>query len=174
MPTRAVLAVIVLALVLPARAGADPLPAQPYASKFTRDSLSIAASFFGRSPSCTGGVRITIGRLAVNPQTGAGAFARTYGSNPCRIDIDPLLFEVAWNYDGRIWACGIIVHEFGHLLGLMHDNRRYSIMAEGGGEGSTVRGCYRRFKPHDVSRKQDRRRYGYREFARPPYGVSIR
>jgi hypothetical protein len=132
----------------------------PYSSVTVRASLRIAAEFHGRQAACPGGVRVFVEDLS--PWEVAA-----FGEQPgCRIwlDADWLAIAGRGDYNARIATCSVLVHEYGHLLGLSHALRRRSIM-RGGENLVTVRGCYERFVPRGVTAAQDAADWGPRTWA---------
>ena len=114
---------------------------QPVDSTRTRESLRIAEGFFGMPVPC-GRVRVYRADLGVGSAgTVVGATSR---QDLCAIWLDDGYEPAGWR--GRVRGCTILVHEYGHLLGLHHVVDPRSVMHEHP-TFVTVRGCYRRFRP---------------------------
>lgn len=167
---RLLLVCVLAALVAPTVAAAQEPPTTTplYGLRYT-DSLAIAVAFWGAQPACTvqfySATTRELDAFTGKPHTGAAVRSVQQGDT-CPVWIGPD-YE-AKGYEERIWICGFIVHEDGHLLGVTYPDNTAdpahsldprSVMFAVG--PPLVYGCYRRFLPHG-------RGVAWRELYGPP------
>lgn len=99
--------------------------------------LAVAAAFWGRTPpGCPRGVRV----LGYTLPDGIGGYGGGLGEDGCEIWIQ----KRHWPRWGATQKCLILVHEYGHVLGLGHVEDPRSVMYSGTLNPRSVPACVRR------------------------------
>ena len=110
-------------LALPASAGAS---GDPDRDPLVRHWLSVAKDHWDRSPACLGGVGV-VSAWWLRGQS-SWAFSSPDG---CWIALNPDAYPAPDGADRLTWQtamCSVVVHEWGHLLGVPHSSDPASLM----------------------------------------------
>jgi len=137
----AAILVATAALGFPGAAVAFPFDTLPAPPSFAQASLGIAAQYWHAYSDCPNGISVYTSDLKLFGWDGV-----TLPDDRCSMWLDYDVLLSIHDTDARVHWCSIVVHEFGHNLGVPHNTRVDSIMHSPISDSYEVWGCYQRFK----------------------------